>query len=232
MKLAIMQPYFLPYIGYFQLMAAVDTFVVYDNIKYTKKGWINRNRMLSNGQDATFSLPLKKASDSLCIVEREVSAEFDKQKLLNQIRGAYAKAPYFRDIFPHIETIVNFPAGNLFDYLYHSIRKIAALLELKTKFVISSSLPVDSTLKGQDKVLSICRALDAQSYINAIGGRELYSKDDFSQQGISLSFIQSDAFEYPQFGSSFVPWLSILDVLMFNSLDAVCHRVRHNYSLV
>lgn len=232
MKLAIMQPYFLPYIGYFQLMAAVDTFVVYDNIKYTKKGWINRNRMLQNGQDMTFSAPLKKASDSLHIVERELSPEFDKKKLLNQFRGAYAKAPYFHDIFPHLETIVNYPANNLFDYLYHSLCQIAALLELNTKFIISSSLSVDSTLKGQDKVLSICRSLNAQTYINAIGGRELYNKTDFAQQGISLSFIQSELFEYPQFGSAFVPWLSIVDVLMFNSLDAVCHRVRHNYSLV
>ncbi|AVC45854.1 wbqC-like family protein (plasmid) [Rhizobium leguminosarum bv. viciae] len=89
MKLAIMQPYFFPYIGYFQLIHAVDKFVVYDNIKYTKKGWINRNRILRNGEDYTFSLPIKAASDSLDICDRTLSTEFDRNKLVNQIQGAY-----------------------------------------------------------------------------------------------------------------------------------------------
>ena len=88
MKLALMQPYFLPYVGYWQLLAAVDEFIVYDNIKYTKKGWINRNRMLRNGEDVMFSLPLQGASDSLDIVERELSDSFDREKLLSQFSGA------------------------------------------------------------------------------------------------------------------------------------------------
>ena len=95
MKLAIMQPYFLPYIGYFQLIAAVDQFIVYDNIKYTKKGWINRNRLLQNGTDTVFSIPLSKDSDALDIRERQIAADFRRDKLLKQIAEAYRKAPYF-----------------------------------------------------------------------------------------------------------------------------------------
>ena len=100
MKVGIMQPYFLPYVGYFQLIAAVDLFIVYDNIKYTKKGWINRNRMLLNGTDTTFSLPLRKDSDYLNVVDRELSLDFDRHKLLNQLRGAYIRAPYFNVVWP------------------------------------------------------------------------------------------------------------------------------------
>ena len=87
MKLAIMQPYFFPYIGYFQLIKSVDEFVIYDNIQYTKKGWINRNRILVNGTDYLISLPLKKDSDYLNVVDRQLaeSWEKDRTKLLTLI---------------------------------------------------------------------------------------------------------------------------------------------------
>lgn len=232
MKLAIMQPYFLPYIGYFQLMASVDVFVVYDNIKYTKKGWINRNRMLINGQDAIFSLPLKKGADSLNIIDREITSDFNKTKLLNQFRGAYAKAPFFKDIFPYVEDVVSYQDDNLFGYLHYSLCKMSELLDIKTRIITSSSLTVDDNLKGQDKVLSICKALDAKNYINAIGGQALYDSADFEGEGVVLNFIQSEAIEYTQFSAPFVPWLSIVDLLMFNSLDRVRHWVKYNYSLV
>src|SRR5690606_18130129 len=122
MRLAIMQPYFCPYIGYFQLMNAVDKFVVYDNIQYTKKGWINRNRILMNGKDQLFSLPVKKDSDYLNINQRFLSDDFDgeKKKLLNKFKGAYNKAPYFKEIFPLLQEIINDDSNNLFDYIYHS----------------------------------------------------------------------------------------------------------------
>lgn len=232
MKVAIMQPYFLPYIGYFQLMASADVFVIYDNIKYTKKGWINRNRMLLNGKDSVFSLPLMKGADSLNIAERAISPDFNKIKLLNQFHGTYSKAPYFKEVFPLIEDIIRYEDDNLFSYLHYSVCKIASLLNIKTKIIISSSVSDNENLKGQDKVLSICKALSASHYINAIGGKELYSESDFAREGIRLSFIQSHLEEYRQFSTTFVPWLSIADVLMFNSLDAVRHSVKYNYSLV
>ena len=232
MKLAIMQPYFLPYIGYFQLIASVDQFIVYDNIKYTKKGWINRNRMLQNGSDVMFSLPLKKDSDSLDVVQRELAADFNRDKLLKQFKGAYRKAPYFEETMHLIDQIIRFEDNNLFAYLHHSIVRICEHLRITTNIRISSNVDIDHSLQSQDKVLALCLATKAKIYVNAIGGMELYSKNTFQENSIGLKFIQSKPFEYPQFGAEFVPFLSIIDIMMFNPLDAIRERIGNNFEFV
>lgn len=231
MRVAIMQPYFLPYIGYFQLMAAVDTFVVYDNIEYTKKGWINRNRLLQNGGDALFSLPLKGASDHSHIGQRELATSFDRTKLLNQFRGAYGKAPQFAGTLGLLEEIVHFPGNGLFAYLRHSLDTLAQHLGLSCDIRTSSSIAADHSLRGEDKVLALCQAVGATHYVNAIGGALLYSRQRFADNGIDLHFIQSRPIEYEQFGAAFVPWLSIIDVLMFNPAQAVRQWVSTQYDL-
>jgi hypothetical protein len=227
-----MQPYFFPYIGYFQLIASVDQFIVYDNIKYTKKGWINRNRILQNGKDVMFSLPLKSDSDYLDVCQRELSAEFSRDRLLNQFKGAYRRAPYFDQTLPLIEEIVRFDDANLFAYLHHSIVKTCAYLGVTTQIRTSSDIAIDHTLKNQEMVLALCEAVDASIYVNAIGGMELYLKETFQEKAIDLKFIQSKPFEYPQFGDAFVPWLSIIDVMMFNPLDALQTCITSNYELI
>lgn len=232
MRLAIMQPYFLPYIGYYQLIAAVDVFVVYDNIKYTKKGWINRNRFLQNGADAMFSLPLKKDSDSLDVVQRELSTDFDRAKLLSQLKGAYGRAPNFAQTFLLLERIVDCEEDNLFRYLHHSLIETCCHLGIDTEVRISSSIAIDHELKAQDKVLALCGSLGADTYINTIGGTDIYDKGVFQACGIDLQFIKSKPFEYKQFDASFVPWLSIVDVLMFNPLDVVRTGIYFNYELI
>jgi hypothetical protein len=232
MKVGIMQPYFLPYIGYFQLIAAVDQFIAYDNIKYTKKGWINRNRMLLNGTDAMFSLPLKKGSDSLDVIKRELAPEFDRGKLLNQFKGAYSSAPQFDLTYPVLGRIVQHDETNLFRYIYHSIVQLCEHLGINTEIRISSEILIDHELKGQDKVLALCKAVGADTYINTIGGVELYAKDDFRIQGIDLQFIKSTPFEYAQFGDAFVLWLSIVDVLMFNPMEIICNNYLKSYEII
>jgi len=231
-KVAIMQPYFLPYIGYFQLIAAVDQFVVYDHIQYTKKGWINRNRFLLNGADAIFTLPLKKGYSSLDVVERELAVDFDRGALLGQLEAAYRRAPYFAETFALLERIVGQRDDNLFRFIHHSLMQVCAHLGLATTIRVSSTLPYDNSLKGQDKVLAICRAVGAGCYINSMGGLALYSKPDFAAQDIELRFLRPRPFEYEQFGEPFVPWLSIVDVLMFNSVEAVQRSLQTNYDLV
>jgi len=231
-SLAVMQPYFLPYVGYFQLINAADLFIVYDNIKYTKKGWINRNRFLLNGKDAVFSIPLKKDSDSLDIKDREISADFKKSKLLNQIREAYRRAPYFARTFPLVERIVLEKETNLFKFILNSIRETCESLAIGTEIVVSSSLRIDHSLPGKTKVLALCRHVGADVYINAIAGQELYSKEDFSAHGIDLKFLKTKPFEYRQLGDKFVPWLSIIDVMMFNSPDAISECLASNYELI
>lgn len=220
-KLAIMQPYFMPYIGYFQLIAAVDLFIVYDNIKYTKKGWINRNRILRNGADVMVSLPLAAASDSCDVIERQLAADFKPQKLLAQIAGAYRAAPFFRETTPLIERIVMFEDWNLFRFNLHSIQQVCAHLGVATPVRVSSDFAIDPSLTAQDKVLALCEAAGADIYVNPIGGVGLYAREAFQARGIELRFQRADPFDYPQFGADFVPWLSIIDVLMFNPIDRI-----------
>ena len=231
-RLAIMQPYFFPYIGYFQLIGAVDMFIVYDNVKYTKKGWINRNRLLQNGKDVMFSLPLKGDSDSLDICQRELAADFDREKLLRQIAGAYRAAPNFDQTFPLLERIVRHEDGNLFRFLHHSIVELCRHLALETEIRISSQVAIDHQLKGADKVLALCQAVGAETYVNASGGMDLYSKQAFRDNGVDLKFIKSKPFEYHQFGDAFVPWLSIIDVMMFNSDEATLAGITKGFELI
>jgi hypothetical protein len=226
-----MQPYFLPYIGYWQLITAVDVFVVYDNIKYTKKGWINRNRFLLNGAEAVFSLPLRKDSDFLDVNQRFLADSYDREDLLNRFREAYRKAPEFSSVVPLLEQIIRNPAANLFEYILGSIRAVCGFLEITTPLVVSSSIDCDHSLKSAERVQAICKALGADTYVNPVGGMELYSKDDFARNGIDLKFLKALPFQYEQTGNVFVPWLSILDVLMFNSKERTRSQVYNGYSL-
>jgi len=221
MTVAIMQPYFCAYIGYFQLISSVDLFVIYDNIKYLKKGWFNRNRILLNGQDRLFTIPLKKDSDYLNVNERYLADDSLKEriKILTLIKSSYKKAPFFDDIYPVLEKIFLYENDNLFEFIHYSVKELCSLLDINTEIIVSSKLDIDHDLKSQDKVLEICSHLGSTTYINAIGGKTLYDKESFLDKDIDLKFIQSRNVEYPQFNHEFVPWLSIIDVLMFNGVE-------------
>ena len=233
MRLAVMQPYFMPYIGYFQLINSVDRFIVYDNIQYTKKGWINRNRILVNGKGQLITLSLKKDSDYLNVVERELSDswENDKNKILNVIKSSYSKAPYFQETFELISKCLNSSEVNLFKFIYNSIISVNNYLEIKTPIVISSTIDINHTSKSQDKVLSLCKSQNADIYINTIGGVELYDKETFKQNNIELNFIKSNLIQYKQFKNEFIPWLSIIDIMMFNSKEQIKEYL-NKYTLV
>jgi len=233
MKLAIMQPYFFPYIGYFQLINTVDKFVIYDNIKYTKKGWINRNRYLLNDKDYLFSLPLKKDSDFLQIKDRYLADSYNqvKTKILAKIKEAYLKSPFFKTVFPLIAKCFNFEDKNLFNFIYYSIQKICEYINITTPLIISSSIKANHQLKSQDRVISICKALNADHYINSPGGKHLYDQNTFLSEGIELSFLQPIITPYNQGIQEFIPNLSILDILMWNSPEDVLKMV-NQYTLV
>lgn len=228
-----MQPYFFPYIGYFQLINSVDKFIIYDNIQYTKKGWINRNRILVNGKDQLITLPIKKDSDYLNVVQRKLSESWvnDKNKILNLIKSSYNKSPYFEKIFSLVSECINNPETNLFKFIYDSILLIKEFLGIKTEIVISSLIEVDHSLKSQEKVLSLCKNQNAKIYINSIGGVELYDKKVFEENGIELNFIKTNPIKYKQFGDQFVPWLSIIDILMFNNKDEI-NKYLNEYTLI
>lgn len=221
MKVGIMQPYFFPYIGYWQLLNAVDKYVVYDDVNYIKNGWINRNRILINGQPHWFTLPLNKASPFNLINEINISSENKvKENMLKTLHMAYHKAPFFNEVFPLVEKTI-FYSLNLSESLFFSIQEITKYLGIRTELILSSTLNKDNTLKGKNKVLSICKLLNADVYLNAIGGQDLYDKQEFQEHDLKLEFLQTDKVIYKQLKNQFVPNLSIIDVLMFNSAEQV-----------
>ncbi len=213
-----MQPYFFPYIGYFQLINSVDEFVIYDNIQFTKKGWINRNRILVNQKDDYISLPLKKDSDYLNVNQRFLSDTWsvDRKKMLNKIVGSYRKAPQFEPAYALLEKCLMIEETNLFDFIHHSLIETLQYLSISSKITVSSTIEIDHQLKSEEKVLAICKAQNATTYINPSGGIELYSKERFERNGIKLQFQQSNPINYVQYKNEFVPWLSIIDIIMFN----------------
>lgn len=232
MKLGIMQPYFVPYLGYWQLMNAVDQYVIYDDVNYIKGGWINRNRILSNGSAVYFNLPVVGASPNKLINEVQVNLnEKGMTKCLKTIQGCYLKAPYFEQVYPLIESIMLYKEDNLAKFIKHSFEVICEYLDIDTKFILSSELEKNNELKAQEKVIHICKLLNADEYYNAIGGQELYSFDDFKANDIKLSFVKTNIEEYKQLKNEFIPGLSIIDILMFNSKEE-CKKQLNDYELV
>lgn len=234
MTIAIMQPYFLPYIGYFQLMNAADEFIVYDNIEFSKKGWINRNRILVNGKDAFITLPLRKDSDYLDVKDRYLADTWkdDRIKMKNRIIESYRKAPFFDSIYPVIDKCIFFDDMNLFNFIFHSIETIKKYLEIPAELHISSFINIDHELKGHRKVIEICKARKAAKYVNPIGGVTLYSKEEFKDEGIDLGFLKSNDIIYRQFNNEFIPWLSVIDVMMFNSKEKIKDYFISNYTII
>jgi hypothetical protein len=217
-----MQPYFLPYIGYWQLFAAADKFVILDDVNYINKGWINRNRILLAGKPHIFTLPLIFASQNKLICDIEVAENSNWQKkFIKTLSQAYGKAPHFESSFALLQKILSCTDKLLVDFTLSSLRQILKLLDLNDRIVDSSRVFKNSHLKAQDRILDICKQMGASVYINPIGGTELYDPNVFKQNGIQLKFLKSNEIFYPQVGEGFVPWLSILDVMMFNSNEEV-----------
>lgn len=214
-RLAIMQPYFFPYVGYWQLMQAVDRFVIYDDVNYINRGWINRNRLLINSQPALITLPLRQASQNkkICDIDIAPTAEWQK-KMLRMIEVTYKKAPCFNDVFPVVERVLTHENNNLADFLAHHLQVMARFMEIETQFVVTSRSYGNSQLAAQERILDICRREQIDVYVNAQGGKELYDTASFSEVGIDLRFIAMRPQPYPQRGSGFTPYLSIIDALM------------------
>ncbi len=217
MTLGIMQPYFMPYIGYWQLMAAVDKYVVYDDVNYIKGGWVSRNNILMNGQAHLFTITLNGASPNKHFNEIEVRDDF--KKFRNMLQSCYAKAPYYKEIMPVLEQVFIYENRNLGAFLYHSYQVVLDYLDIDTELILSSTIEKDNSLRAETKVKHICKLLGADTYYNTIAGKDLYDVDDFAREGIKLQFLQPKVIKYPQYKNEFVPNLSIIDVLMFNGKE-------------
>ena len=224
-----MQPYFMPYLGYWQLMAAVDKYVVYDDVNYIKGGWVSRNNILMNGQAHMFTITLNGASPYKHFNEIEVRDDF--KKFRKMLQSCYAKAPYYAEVMPLLEKICNYEVRTLSAFIINSFHIILDYLDIKTELILSSTIKKDNSLHAADKVKHICHLLEADAYYNAIGGQELYDVDDFAQDGITLKFIRTSEISYPQYKNTFVPNLSIIDVLMFNGKERT-NQLLKEYTLV
>ena len=226
-----MQPYFFPYIGYWQLMNAVDVYVVYDDVNFIKNGWINRNRILVNNAPSYYNLQLIDASPNKII--NDILVNNDERiikKNIKTIEYSYKKAPFFKDVFPLINNILNCSDIYLHQYLMNSFTQINEYLGIDTKMIFSSDIQKNNSLKGQDKVIEICKVLNGDEYYNAIGGTSLYDKKIFADNGIKLSFLETGNIIYKQYNDTFVSNLSIIDVLMFNSKEDI-NCMLNQYSL-
>lgn len=219
MKIAVMQPYLFAYIGYWQLINAVDTFVIYDDVNFIKRGYINRNNILQNGASQLITLELIGASQNKRI--NEISIGSNSNKLLKTIRQNYSRAPFLQDVFPMLDEILNNEQKELSRFLGFSLQKISNYLDIKVDFLYSSDIQNNKNLKAQDRLIEISKILNATDYINLIGGIHLYDKEVFLQNGINLSFLNSSQIFYKQFSNEFTPDLSIIDVLMFNDKDNI-----------
>jgi hypothetical protein len=221
LKLALMQPYFFPYLGYFQIISACDLFVIYDDVQFIKGGWINRNRILINGEAQYITLPLEKDHLSKKINERRFTTGFEREKeaIRRKLEAAYREAPFYADTMAMVRGCFDCKERNVAGFLTNVLTLCCRHLQIATPIRLASELPRNSDGRGEERVIEINKALGADHYINPPGGKELYNKQTFANAGITLSFLQPREIRYSQGAGNFMPWLSILDVLMFNSIE-------------
>jgi hypothetical protein len=226
-KIAVMQPYVFPYLGYFQLIASVDTFVFFDDVNYINKGWVNRNNILLSNQAHLFTIPLSGASQNALISEISILQERSwKVKFLKTLETAYRKAPFFDVIYSMVNDWIIQGPELIAEFNFQTTKEICAYADVNTTLVRSSSVYNNRELKGQERVLDICKQENAGTYINPIGGVALYDHKLFAEHNMELFFLKTTFTPYKQHSENFVPGLSILDYLMFLSPEEIAEKLK------
>lgn len=228
MKIAIHQPKLLPYIGYWQLIYAVDTFVIYDDVNFVKRSFINYNSILINKQQKKFTLELIGASQNKLINEIKVGE--NSNKILKTLELNYKKKPYYNLALPVLREIFCQKEKNLAKFIGYSIKKVLKYLEIDKKFIYSSQIDKNNNLKGQFKIIDICQKLNAKQYINAIGGKSLYDREKFLSKGINFNFIETNFTKHKNL-ENFEANLSIIDIMMNYSKEEILD-ILNSYKLV
>lgn len=223
MIVAIMQPYFFPYVGYLQLIAHSDVFVFHEDVQYIKDGWVNRNRILGpNGDAVWLTFPVAAAGHTEAINARNYLRKEHALRLLRRIEGAYRAAPCFDAVFPIIREIMTFPDANVAAFNINLLQTLAGVLQARPRFLRSSDIAGLDGLTGQARVIAICKSLGATRYVNAIGGTALYAAEAFNAQGIALGFLETTV--APRCPG--LPHLSTLDMMMYDSPDVIAEKLR------
>lgn len=227
--IAVMQPYLFPYLGYFQLIAAADVFVLGDDLQYVRSGWVNRNRILHNDEARLITFPLKKDRFQLQINQRQLCDHFsdEAERLIRLIAESYQQAPYFAQVMPLVERLIHFPQQSISLYAEHAIREMCAYLHIVTPIMRSSDLILGSPVDKQERIIRIAHTFEATTFITPEGGSVVYDRDHFARNRLLVRFFRMDPVEYRQFRQPFVANLSIIDVLMFNCVEQVQQMLTH-----
>jgi len=231
-SVAIMQPYLFPYLGYFQLMHHVDQFVVFDTAQYIRRGWINRNRILLDQKPHTFTLPVRKAPRDTLIADMLLASDAKAvSKLLHTIYVAYREAPYFESTYAMVESILQSTESSLCIRLVDQLQQILTHLNIDTQITLASQIEVRSVEGAENRILGMCEALGATTYINPWNGQDLYTPTRFHERNMHLGFLEMQVIPYPQKVTEFVSHLSIVDVLMHCSVEEI-HRLLSQYRIL
>lgn len=228
-RIAAMQPYFIPYMGYFQLLTAVDQFVVLDDVNFIKRGWINRNRILLNGAAHWITLPLVRASQNRRIEEIQIVEDrFWREKMSAQVRGAYRKAPHGKAAVELFECLMELGGTDLSSFLVASLKIVRDFLQIETSIILASKSHPRGEFRGQARILDLCRREATDAYVNPVGGELLYDAEEFRKNGVKLAFLRPELSSYNQGGGEekFVSDLSVLDMIAWTGLEGCLERLR------
>lgn len=231
MKIAVMQPYLFPYLGYYQLASCVDEFVFYDDVSFIKQGYINRNSILGDRAPLRVTFPVLEASSNRLIKDHVFFRDFSKQ--IRTIEQAYSKAPFFNEFFPIILSVLESSDRDVTKICRDSIQVVMDYLGIAFSDHISSAMPYDRSADRAERLINICKYLDGDVYINSIGGSSLYAHDYFASHGVDLLFIKMEEVRYRQRRGSdpFIPNLSIVDIAMWCAPEEV-KKMLSNYRLI
>ena len=236
-----MQPYFFPYLGYFQLISAVDGMLLYSHVNYIKRGWVNRNRVLARARGPVYvTVPVRDASSHRIIGDVEIDNSTPwKSTMLNSIYHEYRRSPHFHQVYTFLEALLTRPYEKLDLLNIDTVRAVVSLLGINTNVSVANENHIamervlentPSAERKTQRILELCRHEKASTYLNPVGGKLLYDKDVFRRNGVELQFLESIPTPYLQSAPGFVPHLSIIDVL-FNCGVEGTRQLLDNYQL-
>ena len=236
MKLAIMQPYFLPYLGYFSLIKHTDEFILLDTVQFIRHGWIERNRILKPSDGWQYIMvPLKKHSRETLIKDIEINNDQQwKEKILAQLQHYKKQAPYFSNVIDILNEIFSKEYATIVDLNLASLKTVCNYLGINTPIQVFSLMNIDiEPANAPDEwALNICKALgNVDEYWNPPGGQSFFDRKKYENAGINLKFHSAILTDYDQKRNVFEPGLSILDVMMFNSIEEI-NKMLDNYELL
>ena len=236
MKLAIMQPYFFPYVGYFSLMEYADRFVFFDTPQYISRGWVNRNRLMTAaGEPVYMTVPIRKMPRETAIMDIAIDQSQDwKEKIYGQLSAYKKRAPRFKAVSGFVHDVLDgFEGDSLSALNIRGMKAVAAELGIDCAFDTFSEmeLPIGEVHAPDEWALEISRAMKAEVYVNPPGGMEFFDKSKYDRAGIDLQYLQSNLKPYVQRVGKWVPGLSILDVMMFCGQDEI-RDILNDYTIL